>query len=419
MKAIFYRIWLTLVFTLLLLQTVSCSNKSQSSGPHPVSAPQPTPGRQPASYSTNEAASTGEWIPTPSTNGGQYVSAPAPRAGQTGYLVVPVFYATDRKPATSLNEWRRSVRDKGSDYSYYGNTLGNLEMGVCKVVVPANHVVGRLERPSKLKLQFSEAIGRDFIISTLEPLGTNAFFARVDSAIAKSDDKDAFVFVHGFNVKFPEAVMRTAQLSVDLGFQGAPILYSWPCEGSLKGYWTDAETVQLTAADLKAFLSGVVAQTHAKKIHLIAHSMGNRAVAEVLRSFTVEGRTNMFSEVILTAPDINREIFLRDIAPAIPRTAKRVTLYASSADEALLASQKIQSYPRAGEAGAFLVVIKGIATVDVSSIDTDLLGHGYYASCQEVIKDMSDIICMGFPEAKRHLTSFKLDNNEYWKLTRP
>jgi esterase/lipase superfamily enzyme len=37
----------------------------------------------------------------------------------------------------------------------------------------------------------------------------------------------AFVFIHGYNVSFDAAVKLTAQLSRDMRFPGAPILYSW------------------------------------------------------------------------------------------------------------------------------------------------------------------------------------------------
>ena len=40
--------------------------------------------------------------------------------------------------------------------------------------------------------------------------------------------KQVFVFVHGFNVSFENALRRTAQIAYDLNFDGAPFLFSWP-----------------------------------------------------------------------------------------------------------------------------------------------------------------------------------------------
>ena len=41
------------------------------------------------------------------------------------------------------------------------------------------------------------------------------------------------VFVHGFNVNFEDAVYRTAQITYDLQFDGAPFLFSWPTSGNI------------------------------------------------------------------------------------------------------------------------------------------------------------------------------------------
>ena len=52
------------------------------------------------------------------------------------------------------------------------------------------------------------------------------------------------------------------------------------------------------------------------------------------------------------------------------KTADRVTLYASSSDEALALSKQVHGYPRAGESGDQLVVVPGIDTIDVSAVNT-------------------------------------------------
>ena len=108
----------------------------------------------------------------------------------------------------------------------------------------------------------------------------NALLLSVD----KSSEKDAFVFVHGFNVTFAEAARRTAQLAHDLGFNGAPILYSWPSRATLVGYVGDQDDAELTAGNLRRFLYKIVAESGARRIHLIAHSMGNRALTYALRA---------------------------------------------------------------------------------------------------------------------------------------
>ena len=86
-----------------------------------------------------------------------------------------------------------------------------------------------------------------------------------------------------------------------------------------------------------------------------------------------------FNQVVLAAPDIDADVFRERIAPAIINQARQVTLYASSNDLALTASRTFNSGDlRAGDTSRGLVVTPGIETIDVSGVDTSLLGHSYY-----------------------------------------
>jgi esterase/lipase superfamily enzyme len=202
----------------------------------------------------------------------------------------------------------------------------------------------------------------------------------------------------------------------DWGFRGVPILYSWPSRGTVFSYPRDEESAHLTQASLRLFLQGILAQTAATNVHLIAHSLGCRALAEVLKSFAAEPNPPRFGEVILAAPDINRLDFLRDIAPALPKVARRVTLYASSADRVLHASQSFHQYTRAGDVAGGLTVCQGIETIDASDVDRDLLGHSYLVKSRAVIADSADVICRSLPPEQRNLTRLNDNGCEYWKL---
>ena len=109
--------------------------------------------------------------------------------------------------------------------------------------------------------------------------------------------------------------------------------------------------------------------------------MGNRALTRALGSLLAEDLSvrPRLKEVILTAPDIDADVFRRDIAPALVASGRPITLYASSKDLALVASKKVHGYARAGDAGPGLVVLPGIETIDASTVDTSLLAHSYFA----------------------------------------
>ena len=107
---------------------------------------------------------------------------------------------------------------------------------------------------------------------------------------------------------------------------------------------------------------------------------------------------------ILAAPDVGRDIF-KQLAAAIENSADRVTLYASSHDEALAVSKKLHEFPRAGEAGKNLLVMKGIDTIDVSTVDTSLLGHSYFGDNSSVISDIRRLLMLDSPPGQRSCLS--------------
>ena len=263
----------------------------------------------------------------------------------------------------------------------YGNQCGTLEVGTCEASIPATHEVGELERPSVFRFEFNEDPTRHMMLMSVNQEKPERFFNELKQQVAKSAERQTFVFIHGYNVTFENAALRTAQLKYDLKFDGPAIFYSWPSQGGLLQYTVDETNVEWTVPHLEEFLTDIVKKTGAKQIHLIAHSMGNRALTSALERLSRRlepDNTPIFNEVILAAPDIDAEIFRRDIAPAIVKTARRVTLYASSNDRALAASKTVHGYPRAGESGENIVIVDGIDTIDVSDINTSMLGHDYY-----------------------------------------
>src|SRR5206468_914704 len=153
----------------------------------------------------------------------------------------------------------------------------------------------------------------------------------------------------------------------------------------------------------KKFLLEIVKESQAKSINLIAHSMGNRALTAALREIELEMRdqARLFNQVILAAPDIDADDFRNNIAPAMQRTANRLTLYASTHDEALMASQFLHRGARAGDAGDGLVVIAGIDTIDVTAIDSSLWGHSYYGSSNPVLRDLRMLLSRAIPPRDR------------------
>ncbi len=304
----------------------------------------------------------------------------------------------------------------------FGDQRGTLSLGSCEVSIPKRHEVGELESPSLMRLEFSEDPGKHVVLLKVAPESADEFYAQLRAGVAKSKENSALVFIHGFNVTFEDAARRTAQIAYDLKFGGVPIFYSWPSQGKLLDYAVDETNAVWTVPHLRQFLADVARQSGAKQIHLIAHSMGNRALTCALKELAMqqtEAARPQFNQVLLTAPDIDADVFKNDIAPAITKTAERVTLYASSNDAALLLSKKLHGYPRAGEAGSEIVIVPGMDTVDVTAVDTSLLGHSYYGDSGSVLSDFIEVLQDAKPaDERKWLRPEYLGMQKYWVFQR-
>jgi len=294
-----------------------------------------------------------------------------------------------------------------------------VETGVAQVSIPPAHVVGEVERPSIWKGDLFEDPQAHMVVHGVVPQEEGAWFETLRDLVAGSDAQDAFVFVHGYNVTFEEALLRTAQIAYDLKFRGAPICFSWPSQGGLAEYTVDEANVRWATPHLERFLVALRARSGAARIHLIAHSMGNRALTETLQRLrtTVQPGETLFHEIVLAAPDVDADTFRDDLAPALLPTAARVTLYASSRDAALQLSRRVHGYPRAGEAGDGLVVVPGLETVDVSEVSSS---HSYIGNNGRVLDDLGALLLR---RAKRTagpgVVVRALRGLPYWRLEGP
>ena len=300
-----------------------------------------------------------------------------------GYVRVRVLYAADRQ---------RTGNSEAAEF--FGAKRGQLSYGHCDVNIPRKHRVDELESPSLWRFEVSEDPTRHVVLLSTVPVSMNQFFAGVAARVNHSGGSNAFVFVHGYNVSFEDAARRTAQISFDLGFDGAPVFYSWRSAASTAAYTVDEQNIEWSQPNLRAFLHDFFARTDAQNIYLVAHSMGNRTLTKAVASLLTEQPSvrERLKEIILTAPDIDAAIFKRDIAPKLIAAGRPIMLYVSFEDLALVASKQVHGYARAGDSGEGLVIMPGIETIDATGTDTSLLGHSYFAEANTVLSDILDLI---------------------------
>ena len=206
-----------------------------------------------------------------------------PAAQDNGWDVVPVFYGTDRMRRTETARIAYSV-----------DRARRLELGRALVTVPRVHQVPNIERPFAIRIPYfqvtiyeqAEDPKLHFTVKELKVLSRDEFLALARERVGggRAFKEQAVVFVHGYNTAFDYALYRTAQMAYDLKYDGAAFLYSWPSGGGVAAYGYDRESATQSEPYLREFLALVLEQTDAKSVSVIAHSMGNLPLLNVLRA---------------------------------------------------------------------------------------------------------------------------------------
>jgi esterase/lipase superfamily enzyme len=277
----------------------------------------------------------------------------------------------------------------------------SLDYGRCLVSIPPNHQTGIVESPSITRFELTEDPEKHVVLEKIARTDVSDFFNQLNERL-DSGSNEALIFIHGYNVSFNNAVKRTAQISHDVKFQGTPICYSWPSRGGLEDYTRDMANADWSVIHLQDFLGSLFQNSQADKIHLIAHSMGNRVLMQALDRLALQNQTaTRFGQIVMAAPDVSANDFRQRYSNVIRQMSDHVTLYASSRDRALMVSAGVHGHDRAGLAGDGIVVVDGIDTIDVSHVDTSLIGHSYYGDNPELIDDLAAIILQAKPTSSR------------------
>jgi esterase/lipase superfamily enzyme len=201
-------------------------------------------------------------------------------------------------------------------------------------------------------------------------------------AAAAAPKSVALLFLHGFSNSFNSAVQRAAQLVdfyADADLRLVPLAFSWPSDGkvltlqpgsvnfvdgAVDQYRRDQADAEGSGPALARLLSEIrrararqkAAAAKATRLALLAHSMGNHALAAGLLSLdnglmTAQMR-NLFDDAYLAAPDVSAASF----APGrslrlIAELAGRVTVGISFDSTLNVASRIANGNERLGHSG--------------------------------------------------------------------
>jgi esterase/lipase superfamily enzyme len=406
--------------------------KTDAAEPPPAPRAEPSPPRSVTMAPRPIAPAPGGAAPT---------SQPSPQLDPAKFASVPVFFGTNRRRTSDVTRNGVSLAAFGTE------PQTNLQLGRALVSVPRQgRVEGTIPRPASATFWRAAEVedpNKHFMLISLSLQDRQVFLQGVTDRLdlSKGDFKDqALVFVHGFNVNFEDAVYRTAQITFDLQFDGAPFLFSWPTPEGSFSYVGARDRAMASRRALREFLDMISQQTTAKRVHLIAHSMGTWPLLDVLREISEDdlraNKGQRFQEVVLAAPDMDRENFAAmasQICPAGPQSASRcaggaargMTVYATSNDRALLASVKLAGIDRAGlfdEKRPFLM--RGIDTIDVSNADTSWFSynHSQPLEREQLLADIALLMKHGSRPPDQRYKLFErrdtADGGAYWRYNK-
>jgi esterase/lipase superfamily enzyme len=324
-------------------------------------------------------------------------------------VVFPVWFGTNRKP--------------DGQGGYTGERYNKTTYGSVNVFVPEGHRFGETGSSFWKKLIRFDLRDDTLRIQDILSLDHDALFAALraasQGAADAGDEPHALLFIHGYKVSFDEAAIRAAQIGFDLKVSGPTAFFSWPSRGELKAYTADEASIEASEPAITEFLVDFASSSGARKVHIIAHSMGNRGLLRALQRIAGNAETRgkvTFDQIILAAPDIDRDVFMH-LAHLYPEHAGRTTLYASNGDLAVYLSDKLHDAPRAGYFEPYTVV-PGIDTVAVPDFDVDALGHSYFSRAEPLLYDMNRLMRYNeAPDDRPRLQSAQSGGLAFWRMT--
>ncbi|MDB5704401.1 MAG: alpha/beta hydrolase [Sphingomonas bacterium] len=249
-------------------------------------------------------------------------------------------------------------------------------------------------------LRYGVATAGTAALPVLSLADAGAWHARLGTDLRGKGGR-VLLYVHGYNNTPAEALSQADQIALAAGFDGPVIAFLWPSQHSLAKYTWDEENARWSQAWFDAVLADLAGR--AGDVVLVSHSMGNDIAIEGLRRLqaSAPGLAAKVRTVVLAAPDLDRELFDRDLAPAIVGPGRRVAVFASGHDIPLRTSWAVHGNPRAGDVGcAFAVRRKPAAgaarcypaeqgrpgemiVIDGSDIAHSRFGHGNHIETPE------------------------------------
>lgn len=299
-----------------------------------------------------------------------------------GAEVLTIYVATTRQ------------RDANDERAFTSGRASHVSYAEYRISIPPTHKPSNIEWPAR-----QVDPGRHFAVVGYRALDRGDFEREV-ARRRGGHPPDVGVFVHGYNTNFQEALFRLAQMTADAGVgDAAPILFSWPSEGSVAGYVADKDAVTFSRDQLAAVLTTLARQKTRGPVTVVGHSMGGWLTAEALRQLRLTGNDAVVArlQVFLAAPDIDVDVFKAQV-DVIGPLSPPLAILVSRDDLALRAAQLLTiERPRVGTLDVNdprveqVTRAAGIQVVEISALNTaDAFRHNRFAALATLYPKVAD-----------------------------
>ena len=329
--------------------------------------------------------------------------------------MVRVFYATNRDLPR-----RRGSTNFGN--GFHRDSPHNLRFGWAEVEprTDDDYIVREVRvAEDPLDDQFDTAkISRDTVV------GAKDTFEKLRQEM-NGRKCDVICLLHGYASDFRTALARAAEISNDYATAEKPLIgfvFSWPSNGRMLpwiDYFSDRSDARASGFAIARafkmvvdFLQSLDREHYCRQsVHLIAHSMGNWALANALddiASAYSNRPPRIFDQIFLMAADVDNDALEEGKRLAgLSDICKAITIYFSEDDRALMVSDFTKLNPdRLGATGPRRrdLIDRKVSLVDCRLVDEpdrlseeagkteDLSVHQYYRLRKEVIRDVQLVL---------------------------
>jgi esterase/lipase superfamily enzyme len=337
------------------------------------------------------------------------------------YRILEVLYATTRE----------KVQNSDRKLPYSARLSDTVSLGKMDVKIDPSLRIGKM-LPEKLKASGTLEVER---VNTMRE---EEFMREIRSQVEASPEKSLLVIVFGYMDDFGSNAIKAGWFAYMLDVDTPVLLFDWPGDQpvSIGGYKKARRYAESSGDDLGKLLIQIEEEINPEKLWVKGSSLGCEVICDAFEyMYRNRGRYENevdISQVILAAPDVGEDDFREKFGRHIAVLSRKMTIYVSADDDALLLSdlvtgekklgrQRVTPPPQTQEAKDLLLLKSRdpgrITVIDVTPINDSSFHHGYYLECPEFFDDFYARVHGQGSEVNRRLYLLKYKGEiDYWVM---